>query len=152
MSGTCEICFGRMGSLVDTKRGGRQKDWNSTRRGWEELLGNAEGGADKLHNKTKSRLWRGGAQVIDDVLEDEQPLKRERECVCVWSGKNRKIIGKLIHHNTSWRTKSWKNKGLQLVEGALRPMTAMELKRAASSFKASTGVGADGFHRKVPLG
>ena len=79
MSGTCEICFGRMGSLVDTKRGGRQKDWNSTRRGWEELLGNAEGGADKLHNITKSRLWRGGAQVIDDVLEDEQPLKRERE-------------------------------------------------------------------------
>ena len=31
-----------------------------------------------LHNMTKPLPWRGGAQVIDDVLEDVQPEKSGR--------------------------------------------------------------------------
>ena len=29
-----------------------------------------------LHNITKPRPWRGGAEVIEDVFEDAQPLKK----------------------------------------------------------------------------
>ena len=41
---------------------------------------------------------------------------------------------------------------LQNLEETLPPMTAEDFKRAASSNTASTGVRADGFHPKVPLG
>ena len=41
-----------------------------------KLLDSAEGGAGMLHNITKPRPWRGGAQVIEHVFEDAQLLKR----------------------------------------------------------------------------
>ena len=34
------------------------------------------GGAGMMHNITKPRHWRGGAQVTGDVFEDAQRLKR----------------------------------------------------------------------------
>ena len=33
-------------------------------------------GTGMLHNITKPRPWRGGAEVIEDVFEDAQPLKK----------------------------------------------------------------------------
>ena len=44
-----------------------------------------------------------------------------------------------------------KNEALQDLEEALPPMGTEDLKRAASSYKTSTGVGADGIHPKVLL-
>ena len=47
--------------------------------------------------------------------------------------------------------KPWNNEVLQNQEEALPPTRAVELKRAASSCKTSTRLGAEGFHPKVPL-
>ena len=63
---------GRTGSL----KGGRLEQHKAR---VEKLLHIAEGGADMLHNITKPRPWRGGAQVIADVSVDAQPLKRVGE-------------------------------------------------------------------------
>ena len=45
----------------------------------------------------------------------------------------------------------WKNRAMQDVEEARPPVRAQELQRAASSYKASTGVGSDGLHSTVSL-
>ena len=49
------------------------------------------------------------------------------------------------------KDKPGKHEALQRKEDAPPPTGAEERKRVASSYKASTGVGADGFHPKVPL-
>ena len=45
----------------------------------------------------------------------------------------------------------WEHGALQDSEEALPPMRTEDLKSAESSYEASTGVGADGFHPKVSL-
>ena len=98
-----------------------------------------------LHSITTPRPWTAGAQVIEDVFEDARQLKR---------------VVKRQHWKDHWQVNTpeplientpWKNKDLQDAEEAFLHTKAEELKRAASRYMASTGVGADGFHPKVPV-
>ena len=99
-----------------------------------------------LHTITKPRPWRGGAHVSEDVFEDAQTLKRVEV-------EEARVEGTLAgrYARTSDRPQALDNRALQDLEEALLPMKAEELKRAASSDKATEGVGADGFLPKVPL-
>ena len=42
----------------------------------EKILDNDEEGAGLLHNSTKQSPWREGAQTLEGVFEDAQPLNR----------------------------------------------------------------------------
>ena len=112
----------------------------------EKLLPSAEGGAGMLHSITKTAVLEGGARVIEDVFEDAQPLRRVEIQRQEW--KRHWQVDRLEEF---LENKPWKNDALQNQEETLPPMPAEELKRAASSYKTSSGLRADGFHPQVPL-
>ena len=95
----------------------------------------AEGRPELLHNITKPRPWRGGSQVIEDVSEDAQPLKREEVKWQKW--KERRV-------NTTEQVlddRPWESDALPDLEEALPLMRTEDSTRPASNWKASTGVG-----------
>ena len=95
----------------------------------EKLLTSAGGGADMLHIITNPSTCRsGGASDGTCSFEDAQSLKRANTL------------------EQASEDQPWGNNDFQNQEEALLSMKAEELKRAASSDMASTGVGADGFH------
>ena len=67
---------GRMCSLVDSKRRGETGRQFGAPRSFR--ISFLTGRAGMLPIITKPRRWRGGAQIIEDVSEDAQPLKRAK--------------------------------------------------------------------------
>ena len=84
-----------------------------------------------LHKTTKPRLWRGGAQVIEDLFEYAQPVqrvevKRQEQKEHLQADTPQQVL----------EDKPWENEALQDLELALPPMRTEVFKRAASSYKA----------------
>ena len=146
MSDTCEPLLEEWEVWLSQKeKERREADRLEQHQAWvEKLLDSGEGGSGMLHSITTPRPWTAGAQVIEDVFVDVRQLKR---------------VVKRQHWKDHWQVNTpeplientpWKNKDLQDAEEAFLHTKAEELKRAASRYMASTGVGADGFHPKVP--
>ena len=55
--------------VLNHRKKGRQKDWSSPAQGWKSFW-------KVPKEEQEPRRWRGGAQVIEDVFEDAQFLKR----------------------------------------------------------------------------
>ena len=90
-------------------------------------LDGAEEGAGMLHNITKPRPWIGGAQILEDVFEDAQPLKRAQVKRQEWK-RHWQVDTPVQLMNE----KHWENTALQDLEEALPPIRAEELQRAAN--------------------
>ena len=127
---------------------GKQAEILEQHMAWvEKLLDGAEGGAGVFHNITKSRLWRRGAQKMDDVFLDAQQLQGEEV-----KRQERKEHGHVDTPEHVSGDTHWENTALQDSEGALPPMRAEEMQRTTSSYKARTGVGTGGCHLKCTIG
>ena len=72
-----------------------------------------------LHNITKPRPWIEGAQIIEDVFEDAQPLKRVEVKRQEW-----KKHWQVDTPEQMMNSQPWENRALQELEAALPPVRA----------------------------
>ena len=49
-----------------------------------------------MHNITKPRPWRGGAEITEDVFEDAQPLKRVEVTRQEWTEHGQVISARIL--------------------------------------------------------
>ena len=85
--------------------------------GWKSFLTVRKGGAGILHNITKPRPWRGGAQVIENAFEDAQPLKRVEAKRQEWREQLQVDTREQLMDD-----KPWENDALHDLEKALPPL------------------------------
>ena len=84
-----------------------------------------------LTHITKPMWWRGGAQVLEDVFEDAQPLKRVEVKRQEWKHLQVDTLEKGSIDNP------WENEALHELEETLSPTRAEELKRGSTQRSSS---------------